>query len=231
MDFLLDGVREAFALLVRGDHETWFGVGLSLWTSVLAITIGGLVGVPLGTALGLWRPRGDRVAVYLLRLGMSFPTVVIGLLLYGLLCRKGPLAGLDILYTPWAIVIGQALLAFPIFGSLAHAAAADLDPRAMETASTLGAPRRAILALAVSESRASIVAATLNAFGRCVTELGIALAVGGSLRLWTRTLPTLVSLETSKGEFGRGLAAGLVLVLLAAVVTAVAMAIEGKSRR
>jgi tungstate transport system permease protein len=231
MGFLLDGLSTAVHLLLGGDPDTWHAVGLSMWTSVLAVAVGAAIGVPLGTAFGLWRPRGTGVAVYLLRLGMAFPTVVIGLVLYGVLCRLGPLGSLDLLYRPIAIAIGEVFLAIPIFGSLAHAAAASLDARFVETCATLGASRRTTLLLAISETRSAAVAASLNAFGRCVTELGIALAVGGGIRLWTRTLPAQVSMETSQGDLSRAFAAGMVLVLLAAVVTAVAMALGREARR
>jgi tungstate transport system permease protein len=231
MDFFGEGFREAFRLLLAGDPDTWHAIFLSLWTSVLALVFGGAFGVPLGTWLGVVRPRGGRVAVSLLYVGMAMPTVVIGLLLYGILSRRGPLAGLDLLYTPWAIVIGQSLLAFPIFASLAHGAAAGLDPRVLETARTHGGGTALTMRLALGESRTALVAATMLAFGRCVTELGIALAVGGSLRMQTRTLPALISLDTARGEFGRALAAGVILVLLACGAAAVAFVFLGKARR
>jgi tungstate transport system permease protein len=231
MDFFGEGFREAFRLLFAGDADTWHAIFLSLWTSFLALALGGGLGVPLGTWLGVVRPRGGRVVVFVLYVGMAMPTVVIGLLLYGLFSRRGPLAGLDLLYTPWAIVIGQALLAFPIFASLAHGAASGLDRRVLETARTHGGGTALTMRLALGESRTALVAATMLAFGRCVTELGIALAVGGSIRMHTRTLPSLITLDTSRGEFGRALAAGAILVLLACGAAAVAFVILGKSRR
>jgi tungstate transport system permease protein len=231
MDFFGEGFREAFRLLLVGDADTWHAITLSIWTSLLALACGGALGVPLGTWLGVARPRGGRALVFVLHVAMAMPTVVIGLLLYGLLSRRGPLAGLELLYTPWAIVIGQSLLAFPIFASLAHGAAAGLDPRVLETARTHGGGTALTMRLALGETRPATVAATMLAFGRCVTELGIALAVGGSLRMHTRTLPTLISLDTSRGEFGRALAAGVILVLLACGAAAVAFAFLGRSRR
>ena len=215
MDFIAEGFRHAVALLVGGDPDTWFAIGLSLWTTLLALAIGAAVGVPIGGATGLFRPPGHRVLVLLFRVGMSMPTVVIGLLLFGLLSKRGPLAGLDLLYTPWAIVIGQALLAAPILASFAHASLAGLDPRVRETVATHGGGRLLALRLALGEVRPTLVATLLNAFGRCITELGIVLLVGGSLRWTTRNLPALIALETSRGEFGRGLAPGLVLMALA----------------
>ena len=190
-----------------------------------------LVGAPLGTWVGLLRPRGSRALVFLFRVGMSIPTVVVGLVVYGLLCNRGPLSGLGLLYTPWAIVIGQTALAIPILASLSHAAAAALDPRLLETVTTHGGGKRLALYLALSESRPTLVAATLSAFGRCITELGIALAVGASLRFVTRTLPAQIALETSRGEFGRAMAPGLILVLLACGAAVLAHTLAREDRR
>ena len=215
MDFIWEGFREGVSLLARGDADTWFAIALSLWTSVLAIAAAAALAVPLGTHLGLFRPRGTALCVGAFRVGMSFPTVVIGLLLFGLLSRRGPLSGLGLLYTPWVIVVGEVLLAFPILASFAHAAAAGLDPRAKETVVTHGGGRSLARRLAVLETRPLLVTSLLSAFGRCVTELGIVTTAGGSLRFVTRTLPAQTQLEVSRGEFGRAMAAGMMLVLLA----------------
>src|SRR5438477_6494652 len=153
MDFFGEGLRDAWQLLVHGDVATWQATWLSVWTSLAAIAIGAALGVPLGTWLGVARPRGGGVAVVVLRALMGFPTVVVGLLLYGLLSRRGPLGGLGLLYTPTAIVIGQSVLAFPIFGTLAHGAADALDPRVLETVRTHGGGTGLAVRLAASESR------------------------------------------------------------------------------
>lgn len=231
MNFLLDGFGQAISLLVSGDADTWQAVWLSLWTSLLAVAIGTALGATLGTYVGLVRPRGSAFFVALFRVGMSAPTVVIGLVLYGLLCSRGPLGGLGLLYTPAAIVIGQTLLATPILASLGQAAAASLDTRLVETVRTHGGGTLLAVRLAMSETRPALTTAVLSAFGRCITELGIALAVGGGIRHLTRTLPTLVSLETSRGEFDRGLAAGLILVLLACGAALIAPFVSRERRR
>ncbi len=234
MDFLWDGVVQAFSLLVGGDEDTWRSIWLSLWTSVLAVGIGAGLGVPAGAWVGLFRPRGSRAWAFLFRVGMSVPTVFVGLVLYGLISRKGPLSGLSLLYSPWAIVIGEAALAFPILASFVHASTSALDPRATETVRTHGGGRRLALSLALSEIRPTVVASSLSAFGRCITELGVALLVGGSIKSansYLRTLPAQVTLETSRGEFGRALAPGIILVLLACGAAAVAHGIGREERR
>ncbi len=231
MDFLADGFRQAVHLLVTGDADTWHAVWLSLWTAGLAVVLGTCIGVPFGTWVGLTRPRGEGLFIFGIRVGTSMPTVVIGLLLYGFLCRRGVLGGMDLLYTPSAIMIGDALLATPILASYAHAAATALDPRLLETVRTAGGGTGLCLRLAMREIRTATTTAVLSAFGRCISEVGIALAVGGGIRLYTRTLPALVTFETSRGEFGLGLAPGLILVVIACGAALVAPLLSRERRR
>ena len=222
MDFLWDGLREAVRLVVAGDAGTFHALWVSLLCTLVSISLAALVAIPYGAWLGVYRPRGHRVQVFCLRVGMAFPTVFIGLLVFGFLSRKGPLGQLDLLYTKAAIIAGEFLLAFPLLGTLAHGATASLDRRVAETALTLGASRARTLRKVLGEVRVGLVAAYLAAFGRCLTELGIAITVGGNLRMRTRTLPSTIQLELSKGDFAAALAPGLILLLLAcgaAIVT------------
>ena len=159
--------------------------------------------------------------VVLFRIGMSVPTVLIGLLCYAILSRRGPFGQYELLYTTWAIVIGEFFLALPIVTTWTHGAIVRLDPRVSETAYTLGAkPIQRILTY-LNEARLAIVLAILTAFARCFTELGIAMMVGGNIRGRTRTLTTATALETAQGEFSRGMAMSFVLLLLAMGVTLV----------
>ncbi len=221
MDFLWEGVREAFRLIVGADTATFHALWVSLSCTLIAITLAGLLAIPYGAWLGLYRPRGHRVQYLLLRIGLALPTVVIGLLVYGLLSRRGVLGDLDLLYTRTAIVAGEFLLAFPLFGSLVHGVTASLRPRVVETALTLGASRWRALIAVLGEVRAGLAAAYLAAFGRCITELGIAITVGGNLAMRTRTLPSTIQLELSVGKFASALAPGLLLLLLAGVAAVV----------
>lgn len=217
MEFLWQAFVEAARLVARGDEELLRAFGVSLTCTLTSVTLAALVAIPFGGWLGLFPSRGRRTAVFVLRVGMSVPTVVIGLLVYGVLSRKGPLGSLDLLYTKTAIVVGEVLLAFPLLATLAHAATASLEPRVVETALTLGAGRRRALVKILGEVRIALVAAYLAAFGRCLTELGIAITVGGNLALRTRTLPSSIQLEVSRGDFAKALAPGLVLLALACV--------------
>lgn len=213
-------------------NEVLSAASLSLGLSATAVTIASLPGVPLAAALGLSRSRRRDVFLVAARVGMSFPTVVVGLLVYGFLSRSGPLGSLGLLYTPQAIVTGEVLLAFPLVVALGASAVGALDPRFRDTARSLRLGRGRTVMLAVSEARDGFTAAILVAFARCVTELGVALLVGGNLRGSTRTLTTAIALETSRGDFARGVRLGLVLVGIALLVNiAVAVAFrraEGK---
>ena len=164
---------------------------------------------------------GRGLVVLLGRAGMAVPTVFVGIVCYGLFSRRGPLGPLELLYTPSAIAFGELLLALPIVFSLTHGAVGALDPRVGETTASLGAPALQRFTTFVSEARTGIVLGILTAFARCVTELGIAMMVGGNIAGRTRTLSTATALETGKGEFGLGLAMGLILLALALGVTGV----------
>lgn len=226
---LIDGAREAISLVLNGDPATYHAVQVSLTCTVIATLLAALLGVPLGAWLGLFRPRA-RLSILMLRVGMSIPTVVIGLLVFALFSRRGLLGDLDLLYTRTAIIVGEFVLALPLLAALTHAATASLDRGVVETSLTLGAGRVRTLFMALGEQRAALSAAYLVAFGRCITELGIALTVGGNLAMRTRTLPSTIQMEIARGDFARALAPGLILVALALVVTLVTYRFSGEAR-
>jgi tungstate transport system permease protein len=230
VDLILDAFAEAWRLVVTGDAETFHALWVSVLCCTVAITLAALLAVPYGGWLGLHRPRGHAAQAFALRVGMSVPTVAIGILVYAFVSRRGILGSLDLIYTQAAIVIGQFLLAFPLLGSLAHGAVAHLDPVVAETARTHGAGRARAVRLALGEVRPAVVAAYLAAFARCITELGIATTVGGAFKLHTRTLPAMAQLELSKGEFGKALAPGILLVVLACGAAVLSHLLSRESR-
>ncbi len=219
MELFWEGLVEAVRLIGSGDGATYHAMWVSLFCTLIAITLAAFTAIPYGAWLGLYRPRGYRAQVFCLRVGMALPTVVIGLLVYGVLSRQGLLGGMDLLYTKFAIIAGEFILAFPLLGTLAHGATASLDPRVVETSLTLGASRRRTLFKALGEVRASMSAAYLASFGRCITELGIAITVGGNLAMRTRTLPSTIQFELTRGNFGVAWAPGLLLLVLACGAT------------
>jgi len=230
MEQISEGVREAFRLVITADPLVTSAAVRTVWISLLAVLSATMIGLPLGTLIARKPFPGRRLVVVLFRTGMAVPTVFIGILCYALFSRRGPLGPLELLYSPWAIVSGEFLLALPIVLSISHGAVKSLDPRVAETAFTLGAGplRRWITDL--SEARVGVTLAVLTAFARCVTELGIAMMVGGNIKDRTRTLATATALETGKGEFGRGLAMGLILLAIALAVTGFMGALSREER-
>ena len=218
MDYLITALHAALGLIVDLNHEVLSTVGISLYTSLSAILLASLLGVPVGIALGLSRFPGRRVILTLLNTLMALPTVVIGLVLFGLLSRQGPLGSWGLLYTPLAMIIGQTVLATPIVANYTLAVINGSDNRIMPTARTLGAgPLQATWKL-LKETRFGIMAAIIAGFGRVIAEVGVVMMLGGNIRGITRTMTTAIALETSKGEFAFGMALGLILMSVALLV-------------
>ncbi len=228
MDFLADGLHRALALLFSGDAEVYGVALLTTKIALIATAIACAAGIPLGFVLATRPFWGRRAALTVVNTALAFPTVVVGLLLYGLLSRRGPLGGLDLLYTWQAIVIGDVLLAFPVAAALSAAAVQGVDPRIRRTAQTLGAgPWRTAWTVA-REARFALAAVLTAAFGQTVAEVGAAMMVGGNIRGSTRTLTTAVALYTSQGEFGLALALGIILIVLALVVNVGLQLLQGR---
>jgi len=180
--------------------------------------IAALLGVPTGLWLGLNRFRGRQILLALLNTLMALPTVVVGLLLFGLLSRQGPLGPLGLLFTPLAMIAGQTVLATPIVANLVLAAVTGADQRIINTALTLGASRFQAAIQLLQEIRFGVMAAVIAGFGRVIAEVGVAMMLGGNIRNSTRTMTTAIALETSKGEFAFGLALGVLLLSVALLV-------------
>ncbi len=228
MDFLTDGFRRAVALLLAGDAEVLGIAFLTLKVAVTATVIACGLGIPLGFLLASRPFWGRRAAFTVVNTALAFPTVVVGLLLYGILSRRGPLGGLGWLYTWQAIVIGDVLLAFPIAAALSAAAVQGVDPRIRRTAETLGAgPWRTAWTVA-REARFALAAVITAAFGQTVAEVGAAMIVGGNIRGATRTLTTAVALYTAQGDFGLALALGVILLGLALIVNVALQMLQGR---
>jgi tungstate transport system permease protein len=220
MELIRDGFSDALGMIFSGEPLVFAAAWRSLWISTSAVVLAMLIGLPLGTWLARAKFPGNALVVLAFRAGMALPTVFVGMMCYAVFSRRGPLGSLELLYSPWGIVIGELLLAVPIIVGISHGAVKSLDPRVAETAWTLGAGPLQRWWTYLSEARVSVMLAILTAFARCVTELGIAMIVGGNIKFRTRTLATATALETSKGEFARGIALGTLLLVIALVVTA-----------
>ncbi|NIA06946.1 MAG: ABC transporter permease subunit [Actinobacteria bacterium] len=212
---MIEAVRQAGQLIRTLDPNLLECVRTSLFCSLTATAAAVFVGVPIAVLLGRRNFRGRGVLVVAAHTGMAVPTVVIGLLLYGLLSSTGPLGELAILYTRRAIIIGEFALALPIIVALFSSATASLEPKMEMTARTLGAGRLRIFWTVICEARVALIAVTMAAFGRICSELGIAMMVGGNIKYYTRTMTTAIALETAGGDFALALALGLILVLIA----------------
>lgn len=217
-------------MLSTGDPVLWQIVWVSLKTSIAGLLLAVPPAVGLGYLLASTRFRGQRIAIWLTQATVSLPTVLIGLLLYLLLSRQGPLGGLEWLFTQSGIILGQMLIALPVLTAFTLAAVQGADPRLAETAITLGASRWYTMLTVLHEVRFGIMAALVNGFGRVISEVGCAMMVGGNIAGETRTITTAIALETSKGDFAQGIALGIVLIAFALLMNAALMLVQGDVR-
>jgi tungstate transport system permease protein len=228
MEYLWEGIKEAIRLIITVDAEVSRTVLLSLRISLTATILASLVGIPLGFLISTHEFALKRPVITFFNTLLSLPTVVVGLFLYSLLSKRGPLGPLDLLFTPGAMVIGQFILAVPIIVALAIAAVQTLDPRVTWTAQTLGAGPLRTAVTVLSEARFALTGAVIAGFGRVIAEVGTAMMVGGNIRGYTRIMTTAIALETSKGEFAFALSLGFILLVVAFCVNILFHYFQGK---
>lgn len=228
MDFIQEGFIRAFALLVNRDPATYSAIYGTLRASGLAMAGSLLLGIPLGYLLGYFDFSFKKQIRIIVDTLLALPTVFIGLVVYALLTRNGPIGEAGLLFTIPGIAIGQTLLSLPIIIALTATAVEGADRNLRITLMSLGASRKQIAATTLCEVRLGILAAAVTATGRVLTEVGISLMVGGNIKWHTRTITTAIALETSKGEFSMGIALGLVLLLIALTVN---ISLAGLRRR
>ncbi|QIZ78014.1 ABC transporter permease [Ferrimonas lipolytica] len=214
----LANVLEGLRLLVTFDADVWDVIGVSFTVSSQALLLALPGAICIGFLLATTRFPGRWICVSLFQTLQAVPTVVVGLLVYLLLYRQGPLGDLRWLFSQPAMIMAQFMLAFPLLVSLCYGAFASADWRAWETARTLGAGKfRAFLVLC-HELRAPLWVAVISGFSRVITEVGASMLVGGNIQHVTRNIPTAIALETSKGSFAQAIALGTVLLLLALIL-------------
>ena len=220
MELIWDGLIQAFNLLIHLDPEIMEVTLLTLQVSGSATIISVLIGVPLGWLLALKRFPGRNFLVSLANFGMGLPPVVVGLWVSIFLWRSGPFGALNIIYTPYAIVIAQAVIAAPIVTSFTLAAIQQIHPRIRMQLKALGANQLQTLWSLVKEARLGLLAAVMAGFGGVVSEVGASQMVGGNITGQTRVLTTATVLEVNKGNFDVAIAISIILLLLAYGVTA-----------
>lgn len=231
---MFKGFQEAFLLIIGGDSELAEIVLLSLRVSGIALAISTAIGIPVGALLGLTRFRGRRLSVALVYTGMAFPPVVIGLFVYLLLSRSGPLGSLGLawmprLFTPEAMIVAQVIIAFPLVAGFTMAAVQGVDPALRLQVRALGASPWQTTWAILDEARVGVIAAVVAGFGGIISEVGAVMLVGGNIAGQTRVLTTAIVLETNKGNFGLALALGAVLLSIAFATNFMILRLEGRS--
>lgn len=218
MDFIVEGFAQAFSLIIRLDPELLRIILLSLEVSGISLLIASSLGIPAGSILGLASFRGRGFVISLSNTFMGLPPVVVGLFVYLLLSRRGPLGFMGLLYSPSAMITAQTILIFPIITSLCHSAVVGIDPIIRRAALTLGAtPFQAALTV-VKEARYGIFSGVIAGLGRAMGEVGAILIVGGNIAGYTRVMTTTIALETDKGNFELALAIGIILLILSLLI-------------
>jgi tungstate transport system permease protein len=215
MHLIAEGLKRALELLISLDPEVVSVVAVSLKVSVTATALATMIGVPIGFIIGVREFKGKRILTIILNTLMAIPTVVIGLTVYAFISRQGPFGALGLLFSPSAIIIGDIILGAPIIVAFTFSAVQGLDERIQMTAITLGATRYQVAKTMVAEARFGVFAAIIAGFGRVIAEVGSAIMLGGNIKGYSRTITTAIALETSKGEFGFGIALGIILLTVA----------------
>lgn len=230
MDSIGTIILDALYLLVSGDPELWSIIGISFSISTLAILIAVLPATLCGFFLAYTHFPGRRLLISLVNTLLAVPAVAVGLVLYILLSRQGPLGDWRLLFTQTAMVLGQVVLSFPILVAMTHTAFQSVDSRAWETARTIGANPIQAFFLIIREVRFGIFGAVAAGYGRIIAEVGASMMLGGNILHYTRNIPTAIALETSKGEFAQGIALGMVLVSLSFFLVTTVHYLQGKGQ-
>ncbi|UTT84806.1 ABC transporter permease [Vibrio pelagius] len=219
---------DALNLLVNFDHELWQIVAVSFSVSLSAISLVIVPAIVMAFLLAYTEFPGKWGLLSIINTLQAIPTVVIGLLMYMMLSRSGPLGDWQMLFTQKAMILGQMLICFPILVSMMHGALQASDRRAVETARTLGVSTLRIASTLIWETRFPLLAATIAAFSRIVTEVGCSMMVGGNIMGMTRNIPTAIAMESHKGAFAQGVALGMVLLALALILNFFLSSVRGK---
>lgn len=226
MSEIVDGFLTAINLIVTLDPEVYEVAFRSIYITLTATLIGSVISIPIAMYLAFHDFRGKMSLVNLIHTLYALPTVLIGLLVFLMLSRKGPLGFFGLLFTPGAMIIGQVILIIPILVGLTYSALTSLDPVVKDTIISLGADYLQFALSILREVRFVIYAAIAMAFGRAISEVGAAIIIGGNIKGYTRVLTTAISLETSMGNIEFSMALGIILLFIALVVNFVMTAIR-----
>jgi tungstate transport system permease protein len=231
---ILEGLRQALELLIRGDSALRDIVLLSLSVSGTALFFSTVIGIPLGALMGLSRFFGRRLVIALLYTGMGFPPVVVGLFVYLVLSRNGILGQfgsplIPRLFTPAAMVVAQCVISFPLVAGFTMAAVMSVDPQLRQQLGALGATPRQIALAVLAEARVGVIVSVIAGFGSIISEVGAVMMVGGNIEGRTRVLTTAIVLETSKGNFDLALALGAILLVMSFLTNWMVLRLQGRT--
>ena len=228
MSSIIEGFTRAFSLILNLDKELLGIIFLSIKVSGTALVVSTLFGLPLSALLGFKKFPTKGLFISVLNTFMGLPPVVVGLFVYLLLSRSGPLGFMALLYTPTAMIIAQSILAFPIVSYLSHSAIVSVDPIIKQASMTLGATPFQVSLTIIREARYGIMSGIIAAFGRVMAEVGAILIVGGNIAGFTRVMTTTIALETDKGNFELALALGIILLTISLMINSVLHLIQKK---
>ena len=228
MTSILESFSRALSLILHLNAELLGIILLSIRVSGTALLIATLFGLPVAAFLGFKRFRFRGATISILNTFMGLPPVVVGLFVYLLLSRSGPLGFMALLYTPAAMIVAQSILAFPILTSLSHSAIVSVDPIIKQASTTLGATPFQVSLTIIREARYGILSAIIAAFGRVMAEVGAILIVGGNIAGFTRVMTTTIALETDKGNFELALALGIILLTISLLINSALYLIQKK---
>ena len=230
MESILSALNKAFGLIISLDREIFSIVLLSFSVSLTAVFLSSLFSLPLSLLLALKKFPGNRFIVNTINSLMAVPAVAIGLVIYLLISRRGPLGVLGLLYTPWAMVIAQATLVTPIITSLSIQTLKRVGSMVKETAISLGASGWQMVITLLREAKSPLMAAFIVGFARVIGETGMTMMVGGNIKGATRVMTTAIALETMKGDFELAVALGIILLTVAFAINIILQAIQGAGR-
>jgi tungstate transport system permease protein len=228
MEDLAQGLVQALRLIIALDPNVLRIVSLSFQITGIALLFSILLGIPLGSWLGLKRFLGRRLAMAVVYTGMGFPPVVVGLFVYLTLSRSGPLGGLGWLFTPKAMVLAQAIISFPMVSGFTMASVMGVDPDLRHQLLSLGATDWQATLTILVEAKTGIIASIVAGFGSIISEVGAVMLVGGNIERSTRVLTTAIVLETRKGNFALAMALGVILLALSFAANLTVLHLQGE---
>ncbi|MFB0526221.1 MAG: ABC transporter permease [bacterium] len=230
MENIISALTKALGLIISLDKEVFSIVLLSFSVSLSAVFFSSLISLPLSLFLALKKFPGNRFIVNTINSLMAVPAVAIGLVVYLIISRRGPLGVLELLYTPWAMIIAQAILVTPIITSLSHQTLKRVGSMVKETAISLGASGWQMALVIVKEAKSSLMAAFIVGFARVIGETGMTMMVGGNIKGVTRVMTTAIALETMKGDFELAVALGVILLIVAFAINIILQVVQGAGR-